>query len=531
MPKAPRAPQLDALEIRALAERKLAAKALTDTEGNTFSVLNELRIHEIELEMQNEALRQALADLEDSRDAYQELFDQAPVAYITVTNNRAGRIVDANKRAVELLGSLGSTLVNAPFARFVKPESLVRWDLHLAEVLKGNGSISCELTLVGANHRPLRVHIQSVQNHRGDNLVSITLIDVTETHAIHQELRLRSEIASNMAEGVILIKAPSGTIVYANPRLESILGYASGELASRHISHLNGGDPSLAVAVSQQIAADLIRNGNWHGDLSNCRQDGSEVLLRWTVSTLEDSELGTVWVSVCSDISKLRVAEIEREQAYVELRRLTENASRTLETERAELARDVHDQIGASLTGIRMRLEELANFPAEANATMSTELMSIVKMTQAAMVSSREICNRLRPTMFDDLGLVETCRWYLRDWAKLSGIEVKTRFDRNIPNPDPKVGIGLFRILQELLTNIGRHSGASRVGVSLSDGGSRFRMRVADNGCGFPHSSESAGFGLAGIRERVSQLGGHIEFTSSTSGVTVVITIPRTHTP
>ena len=212
----------------------------------------------------------------------------------------------------------------------------------------------------------------------------------------------------------------------------------------------------------------------------------------------------------------------ERDAAYYALQRLGDRVQDEIEAERRGIARDIHDQVGASLTAINLKIDALTKSLATGQG--QGRAMEIKSLLTEAMVSTRELCTRLRPPILDDLGLVETCRWYLDDWSRKSGIRGSGRFSVIAPEPDDMLRTDLFRILQELLTNVARHSGATRVGVSLS--GSRgLRLRVRDNGEGF-QTGERNGLGLTGIRERLRRHGGKLAIDDSTTGATITVSVP-----
>ncbi|RFO96613.1 hypothetical protein DIC66_11330 [Rhodoferax lacus] len=195
----------------------------------------------------------------------------------------------------------------------------------------------------------------------------------------------------------------------------------------------------------------------------------------------------------------------------------------SMEEERRALSRDVHDELGAALTGIRMRLEALAGRLAQGGLVQASELLAVAQTARNTQLAARDICTRLRPQMLDDLGLVEACRWTLKDWSAQVGIAASGRFARLPCEPDGKLAIDMFRVLQELLTNVARHARASRVTVSLSGGAGGLRLRLKDDGHGFAPEQATGGFGLMGIRERVRQHGGQLRIDSGATGTTVTV--------
>jgi signal transduction histidine kinase len=232
-------------------------------------------------------------------------------------------------------------------------------------------------------------------------------------------------------------------------------------------------------------------------------------------------------VCATSDITERALAQEELEQTRQQLQRLAARLQDTIEEERRRIAQDMHDQVGAVLTGIRMGLANLApRLPVEDCRTRDA-LQQIAGLAERAMSSTREICARIQPPALEDVGLAETCRWYLRDWSRSTGLRATGRFRRLEPEPAHEVSIDLFRTLQELLTNAARHSGASRVRASLSVDRGAIRLRVSDDGHGFDPESARRGLGFTGLRERAARHGGCLDIRSGPRGSTVTVTLPR----
>jgi PAS domain S-box-containing protein len=346
-------------------------------------------------------------------------------------------------------------------------------------------------------------------------------IDITVQMQREQQLQLQAQVITTMAEGVILIHAETGRIVEANPRFEQMLGYASGGLLGLHIAAINASSDQDPQAVARHIMDELNQHGHWRGEVKNRCANGREIWTTSTVSEFVHEELGRVWVSVHTDINDQHLAQQARDQALAELRRLSLNIQDSVEAERLALSREVHDQLGAALTGMRMQLEALARQLPAQSAGLSQALLDVAQTARNTQLVAREICTRLRPQVLDDGGLVEACRWYARDWSARVGIAVQGRFAKLPSEPDGRVATDLFRVLQELLTNVARHAGATRVQISLSGSAAGLYLRVQDDGHGFAPDHTTLGFGLLGVRERVRHHAGEFTLDSSASGTRV----------
>lgn len=235
---------------------------------------------------------------------------------------------------------------------------------------------------------------------------------------------------------------------------------------------------------------------------------------------------------VCAafDITERRRAEREREAMHRQLRELAAHQSDAIEAERGAVAKDVHDQVGAMLTGIAMKLSSIADRLPPGERAIREELSAVAALARSTLEATREICARLRPAVLDDLGLAEACRWYVREWEATSGIAVTARLEPLDPEPGDALRTDLFRILQELLTNVARHAKARGVTVCLACSRGDYRLRVSDDGAGMPAGSRG-GFGHSGMRERARRHGGRIDIETSGAGTTVTATLPKRRSP
>ena len=239
----------------------------------------------------------------------------------------------------------------------------------------------------------------------------------------------------------------------------------------------------------------------------------------------------------------LVVAERERASALVELAAAEERArahrdmlARVItaqEAERARVARDLHDQIGQSLTSVllgqRLVLDSLAvDEPDLADARAHAD--EVRGLVADALQEVRQLAFELRPTVLDDVGLVAAVRRLASDLTDRHGIQVQVVLDRLHDDSrfSPELETVVYRVVQEALTNVARHADASHATVSLAAGDDRVRAEVIDDGVGFmPPGERPTSLGLAGMVERASLVGGHVEIAATPgTGTTVILEVP-----
>jgi PAS domain S-box-containing protein len=340
--------------------------------------------------------------------------------------------------------------------------------------------------------------------------------DITQRRQAQADLQLQSQLLNALDGSVNLVDA-QGLLRYTNPKFDALFGYAPGELVGRHVSVLNA--PESAEQTAMVILAALARNGRWQGELENRRKDGSRFWTHASAVAVRHPEIGECWLTLQADITDLRNVQAQRDAAYLAVVRMSDHLHDEIELQRAELAREVHDHIGSMLSGIRLGLDAaLARFDREA-------LLTVRAHVDEALRATRDLSGRLRPPMLDDIGLVGTVRWYVRDWSRLTGIPARVSVRRRVSEPRDPVRIDLFRVVQELLANVARHAGAAQVEVGLRSIVRGFRLVVRDDGCGFSPGQQE-GYGLLGIRERMRRHGGDVRVESSARGSTITVDVP-----
>ncbi|MDX1588726.1 MAG: histidine kinase [Oleiphilaceae bacterium] len=216
-------------------------------------------------------------------------------------------------------------------------------------------------------------------------------------------------------------------------------------------------------------------------------------------------------------------------QSREELRRLNREQGRVRESERRRIARDLHDQLGQTLTALKLDLAVLIEDLPPLPEPLSRRLASLLEFSDEAIEQVRGIAANLHPPMLDDLGFEATAEWFLQNWARRSHLDVRWLCDsEETGRSKGAVATTLFRILQECMTNVGRHARASKVSVHYREGPENAVLSVEDNGVGFDAGNPlSPGIGLVGMQERVAMLDGDLSIDSRLGrGTRVTVTLP-----
>ena len=222
-----------------------------------------------------------------------------------------------------------------------------------------------------------------------------------------------------------------------------------------------------------------------------------------------------------------------RGEAERAIRRLNAHILRIQDAERRRLARELHDGVGQVFAGLSMELETLAQNP-RLDGRQKEALEGATALAKEGLSQTRTISYLLHPPMLEEFGLEQAVKWYVEGFAKRSEIEISTKFSQPFKRLPEAIELVLFRVIQEALTNVHRHSGSKRAEIIANLRPERVTLIVRDFGKGIAgdllqrieRSSSGAGVGLGGMRERIAELGGHLALDSSPQGTTISVSMP-----
>ncbi len=197
-----------------------------------------------------------------------------------------------------------------------------------------------------------------------------------------------------------------------------------------------------------------------------------------------------------------------------------------LEQERKRIAREIHDELGQALTALRIDVAWLSERVSR-DGTVGERLQSMSNILDNTVESVRRIAAHLRPGLLDDLGLAASIEWLADQITARSGIRCRIAMDHGSLDLNERLSVCVYRIVQEALTNVARHSEASEVEVGIQEVENSLLVEISDNGVGFDPETRKYSYGLLGIRERAQMLGGTVEVTSRPDeGTSVMASFP-----
>ena len=505
-----------------------------------------------------------------SRRRYSDFFQFAPVGYFTL--NRAGVILEANSTGALLLGTDRNGSLDKPFSQFISPESKDTFESHSLGLFNTSAIQSCDVQLINHHENPIWVQLESVafQNGQGHSEQFLMVMkEITNRKAAEEALRkthdqLAQRVAERTAEleninqklrrqifecehaeaalkeseqnystlvedaliGVYIIK--DGIIEFANDKFAAIYGYAKDELIGMQSLDLVHPEDR---ALIKEMRANRLKGEKVLSEyeIRGLKKNGDMIWVMRSFSLINFKD-GPAISGIVSDMTKRRKAEQALQESGKELRILSNQLLSAEEKERKRIARELHDGIGQALSAIKFSVENsLRQLRNEADPSELKPLEAVIPLTQKTIEEVSRIVKDLRPSILDDLGILATITWFCREFQNVyAGIRIKLKIDiqeSDIPSPLKTV---IYRILQETLNNVAKHSQADLVQLALEKSDSSIELEIKDNGMGFDLAKtislkpSQRGFGLASMRERAELSGAAFDLVSTVGKGTVI---------
>jgi len=327
------------------------------------------------------------------------------------------------------------------------------------------------------------------------------------------------------AHDAIWVHDLEGNILSANKATEALTGYSIEELSKINVRELLSPE---ALQTAREVRRGLLQGQNMPQPYEQrlIRQDGTEATLMLTTSLIALDGESWAFQNIARDIT-------EEKRMQENLRSYVQQITRAQEEERLRIARELHDSTAQNLIALLHRLENFLHDQAELPIEKVREMWAFHEQIKDTLQEVRGLSRDLRPSILDDVGLLSALHWISRELKTEYGIEASLHvkgIERRFPQ---EVELLLFRIVQEALRNVGKHSRASSAEVSINFEETKTRVIVEDNGVGFqiPEKisdlSRSGKLGLVGVEERVRLINGRLEVKSEPGkGTSVIVEVP-----
>lgn len=367
-------------------------------------------------------------------------------------------------------------------------------------------------------------------NYKGQRAILGNTMDVTERKEASRRLEeleaLESSILDAIPQAVIGLR--ERRINFANHAVKVIFGWHREELIDKSITMIYR-SPAEAEYIGSVFYSSLEKQRTFETEFPCVRKDGREILCRMKASRIGEKLREKRIVVTFEDITAQKKAQEDLERSREELRNLSGHLQSVREEECTRVARKIHDELGQSLTALQMDLSWLnSRLPAN-NKSIREKANSMTELVNATIESVHNISTELRPSLLDDLGLPAAIEWRAADFQKRSGIRCQANIHCGEVSIDKNLSTAIFRILQEMLTNIARHAIATQCRITLTVTEKELCLETSDNGIGITQwqVDDPKSFGMIGMRERAHLLGGVVRVKNiKPSGTLVKVLIP-----
>jgi len=526
------APQIPIVVITGLADDGLAMRAVGEgaqdylIKGQTDShlLIRAIR-HAIERKRAEEALR-------ESEEKYRTILENIEEGYFEV--DIAGNFTFFNDSLSRLLGYSRDEMMGMNNRQYTDEENapkLYRAFNQVYSTGEPTKGFDWEVIRKDGAKRYVETSVSSIKNSSGQPIGFRGIVrDITERKRAEEALRESEERYRQLFEAesdaIVLIDNATGCILEANSAAAALYGYSKEELLSKKNSDLSA-EPEETQRVTQTTPVDVNRVVTVPLRFHR-KQDGSvfpvEITGRFLIR-----QGRSVHIAAIRDITERKQAEEELRNSQEQFRALSARIQFAREEERTQIAREIHDELGQELTGLKMDLSWLIKRLPKNQESLISKTESMLKLVDSTIQTVRRISSELRPGVLDDLGLIAGIEWQTQDFENRSGIPCDFISSVEEIDLDRDRSTAVFRILQETLTNVSRHAKATQVKINLEESADSLILRIEDNGKGIKESevSHPKSLGLLGMRERVLVFGGKVIITGEQGkGTTVTVKIP-----
>jgi PAS domain S-box-containing protein len=320
----------------------------------------------------------------------------------------------------------------------------------------------------------------------------------------------------SLMDAIIAVDEDQNILLF-NPAAEHMFGFDAKDIMGKSLATLIPQRSRLAHDAHVKKFAESKDNSRAMGaqlEITGLRADGSEFPIESTISyTYIDGKQQST--AVLRDVTERHRTEKALREMNQQLRGLSASLLSVREQERTRIARELHDDLGQQLTGLKLDLSWLSSRVKEGRPLTADKIGDMRQSLDVAISSVRRISAELRPLILDDLGFEEALTWHAKEFTKRAGLELTLNLPAVGMVTNDELATAIYRIVQESLTNIARHANAKNVDIALTNDDDNLVLTVSDNGNGITEGHKSDGFGLVSMRERANAFGGKFQITSN----------------
>ncbi len=497
---------------------------------------NGKRIAAIEILLDITERRLIEQKLIESELRYKNLVESSPDAIAIHLNNK---LVFANPACKILLQAKSlDDLIGIDVSKIIHPDCRDEVQSRIENiVVKSTTYVAVEEKYLTLKGKEIDVEVTAVPIRYEKKIgVQVIIRDISERKRAEERIIFERNRAENYLETAAMMMLAidlNGKVMMINRKGAEILGYSKNYIIGK--SWVDNFIPENSRKMVSRILKKTLK-----GEFEKLDYVENEVLCRynklkvlgWHNNILKDEEgkiIGTL--SSAEDITESLRMQKEIERSREELQSLYQNLEKMRETERTELAREIHDDLGQSLTAIKIDLGSLKNELPDNVVKPKERIDEIRSLVDTTINTVRKISTELRPGILDELGLSAAIEWQFDEFLKRNKIKGTLKVSPEEINLNDPISTAIFRVFQESLTNIARHSSAKKVLVNLKLKENQLNLTIRDDGVGIETEKLKSikSLGLIGMRERINLIGGNIKILPNRPhGTRISVTIPIT---
>lgn len=461
-------------------------------------------------------------------DLYKILAQSSQVGFYIVQD---GRFKFVNSHFRDYTGYTEEEMLRMRPSSFILPEDRRRTVKNANMMLREQRFSPYEFRIVTKDGRTkwIMETVMPIQ-FNGKRAILGNSMDITERKEASRRLEELEALESSILDAIpqAVLGLHERRINFANHAVKIIFGWHREELIGKSIRMIYRNEEE-ADKIGDIFYSTLEKQRTYETEYPCLCKDGREIICRMKASRIGEKLRAKRIVVTFEDITEQKKAQEELERSRQELRNLSVHLQSVREEESTRVARKIHDELGQSLTALQMDLSWLENRLPPDNKDIREKTHRMSGLVDETIDSVHKITLELRPSMLDDLGLPAAIEWQAGDFQKRSGIRCQANIRCREGVIDKELATTIFRIFQETLTNIARHSRATQCRVLLIESEKELCLEVTDNGIGITQwqIDDPRSFGMIGMRERAHLWGGTVHVRNAKpSGTTVRVIVP-----
>lgn len=470
------------------------------------------------------ARKRAEQELLREKNLSESIINSLPGAFYMY--DRSGRFVKWNENFEKVSGYTGSEIrLMNPLDFFDDDEKEILAE-RIGEVFKkGSSDIEAHMFTKDRRKIPFYFNGHAFSIDGAEYLLGVG-IDISErkrTERSYMESEAKYRYLFNNNPALIIIwDIETFAILEVNDMALELYGYSRDEFLKMNVLDLRPPEDREKI---RHFSKTMLNSPEYkvRRTWRHLKKNGEIVYMDITSHRIDYNNRKVI-LSLAKDITEQRLAEERLKETYDDIRRLNAHLQTLREEERTSIAREIHDELGQQLTGLKMDASWLSRKLENSDERITLKLKEMISLMDETIKTVRRISSDLRPGILDDLGLIAALEWQSSEFEKRSGIKVEFHSDIKDLTTDRKVNIAIFRIFQESLTNAMRHSGAGKLICNLKEDGKYLTLSIRDDRKGFDTESvrKKKTLGLTGMRERALMIGGKMIVSSQAGKGTLI---------